>query len=104
MVNIYTACYYSVPFDLERLYSAGTDLSDRRLVETLFLDGKIQVICATTTLAQGINLPAHLVIVKSTKRYVKSRGWEEYNKQEILQMIGRAGRPQYDETGSLIIN
>ena len=48
---------------------------------------------ATSTLAMGVNLPAHLVIIKSTQHYVMGV-YQEYSESEILQMIGRAGRPQ----------
>ena len=41
----------------------------------------------------GVNLPAHLVIVKSTQHYVMGV-YQEYSETQILQMIGRAGRPQ----------
>lgn len=41
----------------------------------------------------GVNLPAHLVIIKSTAHYIKGM-FQEYSQSEILQMIGRAGRPQ----------
>jgi replicative superfamily II helicase len=46
---------------------------------------------------QGVNLPAHLVIIKGTQRYVSgeagrgSSGYQEYERGECLQMIGRAG-------------
>ena len=40
-----------------------------------------------------VNLPAHLVIIKSTSCYVKGV-FTEYAETQILQMIGRAGRPQ----------
>jgi ATP-dependent DNA helicase HFM1/MER3 len=49
------------------IHHAGMEFSDRQMVETLFKNKDLLVICATCTLAQGINLPAHLVIVKSTK-------------------------------------
>ena len=48
---------------------------------------------STSTLAMGVNLPAHLVIVKSTQHYVMGT-YQEYSETQILQMIGRAGRPQ----------
>lgn len=41
----------------------------------------------------GVNLPAHLVVIKSTTQYV-SGSCEEYSEADLLQMIGRAGRPQ----------
>ena len=43
--------------------------------------------------ALQVNLPAHLVIVKSTMHYVGGM-FQEYSESQILQMIGRAGRPQ----------
>ena len=42
-------------------------LKDRRIVEELFVSGKIQVLIATSTLAWGVNFPARLVIVKGTE-------------------------------------
>ena len=50
-------------------------------------------VVATSTLAMGVNLPAHLVIIKSTQHYVMGL-YQEYSETQILQMIGRAGRPQ----------
>ena len=43
----------------------------------------------------GVNLPAHLVIIKSTSQYVAG-SYREYSETDIMQMIGRAGRPQFD--------
>ena len=50
----------------------------------------------------GVNLPAHLVVIKSTQHYNKGT-YEEYDQSQILQMIGRAGRPQYDTTATAVI-
>lgn len=50
----------------------------------------------------GVNLPAHLVIIKSTAQYVNG-SWEEYSEGQILQMMGRAGRPQFDSSATAII-
>ena len=43
------------------LHHAGLCESDRSLVETLFEQCKIQILVSTSTLAWGVNLPAHLV-------------------------------------------
>ena len=57
-------------------HSAGLSKEDRALVEGLFRAGDIMVLCTTTTLAQGVNLPAHLVVVKSTQQYRGASGYE----------------------------
>ncbi|NWS40382.1 HFM1 helicase, partial [Probosciger aterrimus] len=56
----------------------------------------------TSTLAMGVNLPAHLVVIKSTMHYVGGV-FQEYSETDILQMIGRAGRPQFDTTATAVI-
>ncbi len=55
---------------------------------------------ATSTLAMGVNLPAHLVVVKSTMHYVMGV-YQEYQESQVLQMIGRAGRPQVHVQASI---
>lgn len=50
----------------------------------------------------GVNLSAHLVIIKSTE-YYNFNGYKEYDECQVLQMIGRAGRPQFDTTATAII-
>ncbi|CAG2100960.1 unnamed protein product [Medioppia subpectinata] len=83
-------------------HHSGLDKSDRAIVEALFLEGLIPVLISTTTLAMGVNLPAHLVIIKSTSQYTQN-GCHEYPETQILQMIGRAGRPQFDTNAFAII-
>ena len=48
------------------LHHAGLQNDDRALVEKLFKECKIRVLVSTSTLAWGVNLPAHLVIIKGT--------------------------------------
>ncbi|KAJ1675795.1 activating signal cointegrator 1 complex subunit 3 [Spiromyces aspiralis] len=80
------------------LHHAGLTEPDRRLVERLFAERKIQVLVATSTLAWGVNLPAHLVILKGTEFFdAKIKGYVDYPITDVLQMIGRAGRPQFDD-------
>ena len=62
------------------------------------------MICTTSTLAQGVNLPARLVVIKSTACYRGAGiGYSDYTPLEIEQMMGRAGRPQYDTKGVVAI-
>ncbi|KAG5352316.1 hypothetical protein C0989_002851 [Termitomyces sp. Mn162] len=86
------------------IHHAGMSREDRRLVEELFADGSVQVLVCTATLAWGVNLPAHTVIIKGTQIYNPEKGrWVELSSQDVLQMLGRAGRPQYDTYGEGVI-
>ncbi|KAE8148248.1 Sec63 Brl domain-containing protein [Aspergillus avenaceus] len=83
-------------------HHAGLDPSDRHTVETEFLQNQLSIICCTSTLAVGVNLPCHLVVIKNTV------GWhdgscKEYSDLEIMQMLGRAGRPQFDDSATAVI-
>ncbi|XP_022174599.1 probable ATP-dependent DNA helicase HFM1 isoform X2 [Myzus persicae] len=83
-------------------HHAGMSINERRVVENLFRNRCLNILIATSTLAMGVNLPAHLVIIKSTE-YYSFNGYKEYNECQILQMVGRAGRPQFDSTATVII-
>ena len=74
------------------------------MVEDLFAQGHLRVLVSTATLAWGVNLPAHTVIIKGTETYSPESGaWVQLSPQDILQMLGRAGRPRYDKNGEGII-
>jgi len=82
------------------VHNAGLNRADRTGVEDLFADGHVQVLVCTSTLAWGVNLPAHAVIIKGTQVYSPEKGsWVELSALDVLQMLGRAGRPQYDTKG-----
>jgi len=86
------------------IHHAGLNRYERSLVEELFSGGHIQLLVSTATLAWGVNLPAHTVIIKGTQVYDPEKGnWVELSHQDILQMIGRAGRIDYDSSGEGII-
>ncbi|XP_010459790.1 PREDICTED: DExH-box ATP-dependent RNA helicase DExH12 [Camelina sativa] len=86
------------------IHHAGLTRSDREIVEDLFAQGHVQVLVSTATLAWGVNLPAHTVIIKGTQVYNPEKGaWMELSPLDVMQMLGRAGRPQYDQHGEGII-
>lgn len=92
-----------LPYGLA-MHHAGMSKADRTTAEDLFAEGLIQVLVSTATLAWGVNLPAHTVIIKGTMIYSPEKGtWVELSPQDVLQMLGRAGRPQYDTYGEGII-
>ena len=97
-------------------HHAGLLPKERKLIEDAYRKHIIKVICCTTTLSAGINVPARVVIVKDFKRYVTSghniknfSGYYEngdgfsyfmpFSANTVFQMLGRAGRPGLDAEG-----
>jgi activating signal cointegrator complex subunit 3 len=86
------------------IHHAGMLRGDRTLTEQLFEQGLIKILCCTSTLSWGVNLPAHTVIIKGTEMYDPSRGgFIDISILDVLQIFGRAGRPQYDNSGHAIL-
>ena len=86
------------------IHHAGMTRADRNLVEDLFFHKHVQVLVSTATLAWGVNLPAHTVILKGTQMYSPEQGrWVELSPLDIMQMMGRAGRYGLDSEGEGII-
>ena len=78
--------------------------NDRSLTERMFECGVIRVLCCTATLAWGVNLPAHTVIIKGTEIYDPERGgFVDLSILDVLQIFGRAGRPQFDNCGHAVL-
>ncbi|KAI0748557.1 Sec63 Brl domain-containing protein [Daedaleopsis nitida] len=84
------------------VHHAGLGRDDRSATEQLYLKKVLKVLFATSTLAVGVNLPAHTVIIKGVKLYLNNAS-QEYSDLDIMQMIGRAGRPQFDKEGVAVI-
>ncbi|KAL2340704.1 hypothetical protein Fmac_008644 [Flemingia macrophylla] len=86
------------------VHHAGMLRADRGLTERLFSDGLLKVLVCTATLAWGVNLPAHTVVIKGTQLYdPKAGGWRDLGMLDVMQIFGRAGRPQFDKSGEGII-
>lgn len=78
---------------------------ERDLAERLFrrADGA-KVIVATPTLAQGLNLPAHIAILAGDKRSDPDEGGrEELEAHEILNAAARAGRAGHLANGIVLL-
>jgi len=85
-------------------HHAGLAREHRQLVETAFRDRLVKVICATPTLAAGVNTPARRVIVRDWRRYDGSvGGMTPLSVLEVHQMMGRAGRPGRDPYGEAVL-
>lgn len=85
-------------------HHAGCSGEHRSLVEDAFRDREIKVVCATPTLAAGVNTPSRRVVVRDWRRYDASvGGMAPLSTLEVHQMFGRAGRPGYDPYGEAVL-
>lgn len=83
-------------------HHAGLQNAHRAAVESAFRDRRLSVICATPTLAAGVNVPARRVVVRDQQRYTGSEmAW--LPTLEVHQMCGRAGRPHLDPYGEAVL-
>ncbi|WP_049984880.1 DEAD/DEAH box helicase [Halobellus rufus] len=83
-------------------HHAGLVSEHRALVESGFRDRELGVLCATPTLAAGVNVPARRVVIRDLERYTG----EEMSPLPVLevhQMCGRAGRPHLDPYGEAVL-
>jgi len=80
-------------------HHAGLSRADKARVEAWFREGKIRILFSTSTLAWGVNLPARCVVIRDTKYHDPLEGEVEMSPLDVLQMLGRAGRPGYDDQG-----
>ncbi|WP_435100828.1 DEAD/DEAH box helicase [Halarchaeum sp. P4] len=80
-------------------HHAGLSKNDKDHVEAWFREGKIGLLFSTSTLAWGVNLPARCVVIRDTKYHDPLEGEVDMSPLDVLQMLGRAGRPGYDDVG-----
>ncbi len=85
-------------------HHAGCSSEHRSLVEDAFRDRLIKTICATPTLAAGVNTPSRRVVVRDWRRYSGDvGGMKPLSVLEVHQMMGRAGRPGRDPYGEALL-
>lgn len=83
-------------------HHAGRSPQWRRLIEDLMRDGRLRVVCATTTLSAGIDFPARTVFISTSQR-PSENGWVRLSTNEVKQISGRAGRRGKDKVGFVLI-
>lgn len=80
-------------------HHAGLLPSLKELVERLFTRGLLSVVCATDTLAIGINMPARTVVISNLARPVGGL----LSPNDFSQLTGRAGRRGIDARGAVVM-
>ncbi len=83
-------------------HHAGLLSKQKKIIEDNFRKGLIRVICSTTTLSAGLNLPADFVVIPSLYRYTQ-RGMDLIPVREYKQCAGRSGRPKFSSEGRSIV-
>ena len=81
-------------------HHAGMASEEREIVERGYRSGALSVLCATSTLAAGVNLPARRVIFKHA--WV-GRKDNLIDATKYRQMAGRAGRAGLDSAGESVL-
>ena len=79
-------------------HHAGLTYEERKIIEEGFRQGHISILCTTSTLAAGVNLPANRVIIRTPKL-----GFNYLNVASFRQMCGRAGRTGLDTIGEAVL-
>ena len=87
----------TIPFGIAYHHSDLTK-DEREIIEKGFREASLFVLCATSTLSTGINLPAKAVIFKEPRI-----GINELDAAKYKQMSGRAGRTGFDSEGDSIM-
>ena len=85
------------------VHHAGLSDEVRLLMEWLAEEGKLRMLCATSTIAQGINFPVSSVFLASC--YIPSpKGSIKMAPREFWNLAGRAGRIGHDSVGVIGIS
>lgn len=80
------------------VHHAGLSDETRALIEWLAEENKLRVICATPTIAQGINFPVSSVFL-SSRFFHSGTKTVEMKTRDFWNLAGRAGRLYHDSVG-----
>lgn len=87
-------------------YHDGLTGAEKKVVETLFTTGATQVLVVTADQCWGLpsSISAYLVVIMGTQYYQgQEQRYGDYPITDILQIMGRAGRPDKDDSGKCVI-
>ena len=74
----------------------------RLMVERMMVQGHLDVIFSTSTVAAGVNFPARSVVILQSDRF-NGRSFVDMTSTDLHQMTGRAGRRGMDNAGFTLV-
>lgn len=80
------------------VHHAGLSDESKILIEHLIRKGEVQYVCATTTIAEGVNFPVSSVYFDSFRK-----GTHLLSTNDFWNISGRAGRTMVDDVGKIIL-
>jgi ATP-dependent RNA helicase HelY len=83
-------------------HHAGQLPAWRLLVEKMMVQGHLEAIFSTSTVAAGVNFPARTVVLLQSDRF-NGRSFVDMTSTDIHQMTGRAGRRGMDKAGFILV-
>jgi len=106
LVQNYLKAEVSPEFELIKMLNKGIGIHHgglseeiKGLMEWLVEEGALKVLCATTTIAQGINFPVSSIFLQSYKIPVDRKYSRNMSYREFWNLAGRAGRVGQDNVG-----
>lgn len=99
-------------YDLVRCVKAGIGFHTGRVpahiryvCEMAYSEGELSTMVCTTTLMQGVNLPANIVIARNPNLFIRKRGGGDpkLSPYEFSNLRGRAGRLMKDFVGRTLV-
>jgi len=81
------------------VHHAGLSDESKLLIEHLIRKGDLRYVCATTTIAEGVNFPVSSVYFDT---YLKGRQ-NQLTANDFWNIAGRAGRTMVDDFGKIIL-
>jgi superfamily II RNA helicase len=83
-------------------HHAGLLPAWRLLVEQMMVQGYLEAIFSTSTVAAGVNFPARTVVLLQSDRF-DGRSFIDMSATDLHQMTGRAGRRGMDNVGFVLV-
>lgn len=84
------------------VHHAGIPHVVREAIERDVRERRLRIVSATSTLAQGVNLPIRNVVVHSCRRWTPSGGTQLIPARDYWNIAGRAGRAGEETEGTII--